>query len=96
MVNGSSLPARKLRSIEKPAAGFATKVCRIIAGFVWSREATGHVTPGAPDAACKGRVCKFLAKNAFPFKLHEGFQASILARFAGWPLVVADILASRS
>ena len=51
---------------------------------VSSQQASDHVDPAALGEGGKGRLYQFLAKSVLPSKLHEGYTASTVARFAGW------------
>ena len=62
---------------------FPAQGCRIYARLVRSKEASGHVYPGAQREASRGRPYQFACEIASPPKLHEGCEASILVRFTG-------------
>ena len=56
---------------------------RLYARFVWSKEISGHVNPGAPETGA-GRLYQFVGKVSFNSAEYEGFKASNFVRVTAW------------
>ena len=61
----------------------AGQLNRLYARFVWTKEITGHVNPGAPESAA-GRLYQFVGKVSFNSEKYEGFKASNFVRITAW------------
>ena len=59
------------------------QLTRMYARFVWPKETTGHLNPGAPEGGA-GRLYQFVAKASFESLEHAGFLAPIFLRISGW------------
>ena len=56
---------------------------RLYARFVWSKEISGHINPGAPETGA-GRLYQFVGKVSFNSVEYEGFKASNFIRVTAW------------
>ena len=56
---------------------------RLYARFVWSKEISGHINPGAPETGA-GRLYQFVGKVSFNSAEYEGYKASNFVRVTAW------------